>query len=75
MSMRAPELVKIIWRSLGPTRLNLVSDAMAALGMAAGPYRLGDFEVTVDATSARLADGRLAGSLLRLDAALRNLLA
>ena len=53
--------------------MNLVTDAMAALGMPAGRHLLGDFEVVVDATSARLADGTLAGSILSLDQALRNL--
>ena len=47
---------------------------MAALGMGPGVHLLGDFEVTVDAASARLADGTLAGSILSLDEALRNLI-
>ena len=46
---------------------------MAALGTPPGVHLLGDYEVTVDATSARLADGTLAGSILSLDQALRNL--
>jgi N-acetylglucosamine-6-phosphate deacetylase len=53
--------------------MNLVTDATAALGMPAGTHRLGDFEVMVDAASARLRDGTLAGSILSLDQALRNL--
>ena len=70
-----PALVGLAWRVLGPQRLNLVTDAMAALGMPPGTYRLGDLAVTVDADDARLADGTLAGSLLTLDRALRNLVA
>jgi N-acetylglucosamine-6-phosphate deacetylase len=42
--------------------------------MPPGRYRLGDYEATVDDTSARLPDGRLAGSRLSLDTALRNLI-
>ena len=68
-----PSVIKLVWQALGGERLNLVTDAMAALGMAAGKQLLGDYEVTVDATSARLADGTLAGSILSLDQALRNL--
>jgi N-acetylglucosamine-6-phosphate deacetylase len=68
-----PAIVALAWRMLGPRRLTLVTDAMAALGMPPGSHRLADFEVTVDATSARLADGTLAGSILSLDQALRNL--
>jgi N-acetylglucosamine-6-phosphate deacetylase len=70
-----PSVIKLVWQALGSKRLNLVTDAMAALGMPAGTHLLGDFEVTVDATSCRLADGTLAGSILSLDQALRNLVA
>jgi N-acetylglucosamine-6-phosphate deacetylase len=67
-------VIRLTWQALGPHRMNLVTDAMAALGMPAGRHSLGDFEVVVDATSARLADGTLAGSILSLDQALRNLI-
>ncbi|WP_420628916.1 N-acetylglucosamine-6-phosphate deacetylase [Candidatus Leptofilum sp.] len=69
-----PELVKMVWQLVGNGRLNLVTDAMAALGMPPGSYRLGDFDVTVDDTSARLPSGTLAGSILRMDTAVRNLI-
>ena len=67
-------VIKLAWQALGARRMNLVTDAMAALGMPPGRHLLGDFEVVVDATSARLADGTLAGSILSLDQALRNLI-
>jgi N-acetylglucosamine-6-phosphate deacetylase len=70
-----PAMVKLVWRALGPHRLNLVTDAMAALGMPPGAHLLADFEVLVDGVSARLPDGTLAGSILSLDQALRNLIA
>lgn len=66
-----PALVALVWRLLGPDRLNLVTDAMAAMGMTPGDYVLGDFRVSVDETSARLPDGTLAGCVLSLDAILR----
>jgi N-acetylglucosamine-6-phosphate deacetylase len=66
-----PALVKMIWLAKG-TRVSLVSDAMAALGMPAGTYRLNDFEVRVSESTARLPDGTLAGSILPLDQAVRN---
>ncbi len=66
-----PALVALVWRLLSPARLNLVTDAMAAMGMPPGEYALGDFRVTVDGASARLADGTLAGCVLSLDAILR----
>jgi N-acetylglucosamine-6-phosphate deacetylase len=70
-----PAVVSLAWKALGPHGLILVTDAMAALGMHPGQYRLGDFDVTVDQDAARLSDGTLAGSLLTLDAAVRNLMA
>ena len=69
-----PLMVKLAWKAKGGHGFTLVTDAMAALGMPAGAARLGDFDVIVDATSARLADGTLAGSILTEDAGLRNLM-
>lgn len=70
-----PGVVRLIWKIMGSERLVVVTDAMAAMGMPMGVYRLGDYEVQVDKTSARLADGTLAGSIVTLDQALRNLCA
>jgi len=70
-----PAIVKLIWQSKGHGQVNLVTDAMAALGNPPGRYQLGNFEVVVDETSARLNDGRLAGSILSLDQAVRNFVA
>ena len=70
-----PAVVALALQAAGPRRVNLVTDAMSALGMPPGRYRLGDEEVFVDDGSARLADGRLAGSVLSLDQAVRNLIA
>ncbi|MGE5123446.1 MAG: N-acetylglucosamine-6-phosphate deacetylase [Acidobacteriaceae bacterium] len=68
-----PAMVKLAWKMLGAGRMSLVTDAMAALGMPPGRYMLGSQSVIVDGTYARLEDGRLAGSLLSLDQAMRNL--
>lgn len=67
-----PAMVNLVWQLLGRERLNLVTDAMAAMGMPPGEYLLGDYRVTVDDTSARLPDGTLAGCTLSLDAILRR---
>jgi N-acetylglucosamine-6-phosphate deacetylase len=69
-----PEMVRLAWRLKGG-QLNLVTDAMAALGMADGVYQLGSQTVQVADGQARLADGALAGSVLALDEAVRNLIA
>jgi N-acetylglucosamine-6-phosphate deacetylase len=68
-----PALVKLAWQTAGQ-RLNLVTDAMAALGMPSGTYTLGDFRVTVDEVACRLPDGRRAGSILSMDTAVRQLI-
>ena len=68
-------MIGVIWRrALEGRRMSLVTDAMAALGMPAGKHLLGDYDVYVDETSARLSDGTLAGSILSLDQALRNVI-
>jgi len=61
-----------------PGRICLVTDASAAAGMAPGRYRLGGNLVEVrpgDDQAPRLADGTLAGSVLRMDRAVANAVA
>lgn len=70
-----PAWVKLAWQLTGPRRLNLVTDAMAALLMPAGTYYLADQMVAVGEDGAHLADGTIAGSILPLDQAVRNLIA
>jgi N-acetylglucosamine-6-phosphate deacetylase len=69
-----PNMVQFAWKILGPHRTSLVTDAVAALGMPPGEYRLGHRTAFADGSSVKLSDGHLAGSLLSLDQALRNLL-
>ena len=57
-------------------RVVLVTDAVAAAGMPPGTYDLGGQQVSVDPLGLpRRADGTLAGSGLRLDAAVANVVA
>jgi N-acetylglucosamine-6-phosphate deacetylase len=58
-----------------PERVILVSDGISATGMPDGTYQLGMFEVKVSGGVARNAEGKLAGSTLTLDRALRNMVA
>jgi N-acetylglucosamine-6-phosphate deacetylase len=69
-----PAIVDHVWRMAGPGRVSAVTDAIAALGMAPGRYQLGRIEVLVDDRAAT-SGGRLAGSVIGLDAALRNVAA
>ncbi|MGB0036287.1 MAG: N-acetylglucosamine-6-phosphate deacetylase [Candidatus Acidiferrales bacterium] len=50
----------------------LVSDGTSATGMSDGNYRLGNFEVSVKDGVCRNSEGKLAGSTLTIDRALRN---
>jgi N-acetylglucosamine-6-phosphate deacetylase len=70
-----PVAVEMAWRSLGPHRMSLVSDAAPALGAPYGRYDIGGFEIVYDDTGVRTVDGVLAGSALELDRAVRNLMA
>lgn len=65
-------LVRHVWQSASQ-RIAIVSDAQAALGMPDGEYLLGDTTLTVANGEARRSDGRLAGSVLAMDQAFRNI--
>jgi len=49
-----------------------VTDAISGAGMEPGIYKLDGQDILVDDTFARLPDGKLAGSVLTLDQAVRN---
>lgn len=69
-----PSVVRTALRCLGPERLILVTDAMAAAGMPDGDYELGpDHRVRLEGGAVRDTEGRLAGSALSLAAAVRCL--
>ncbi len=70
-----PSLVKLAYRMKGADGMILVTDAMGALGMPPGRYALGEHNVVVGEDDARLEDGTLAGSLLTMDQAVRNITA
>lgn len=59
----AHETVKAVYALLGRERIVLVTDAMAAAGMADGEYVLGSLAVRVEDGQARLAGGANAGAL------------
>jgi N-acetylglucosamine-6-phosphate deacetylase len=70
-----PAVLRLVDRACGRARLSAVTDATAALGMPAGTYTLAGGPVVLDGTSVRRPDGRLAGSALTADEALRRLAA
>ena len=67
-----PAIVRLVTNAKGTDRTVLITDATAATGMPNGRYRLGSFEV--DVRDGRCTyDGKLAGSVLTMDRAVRNL--
>lgn len=57
-----------------PHRIALVTDAMRACGLPDGTYKLYEYDVTVADGAARLADGTLAGSVLTMADAVKNMI-
>src|SRR5712671_6494735 len=66
-----PVIVELFLRAKGPDAAVLITDATAATGMPDGRYRLGSFEVEVK-DGRCMAGGKLAGSVLTMDRAVRN---
>jgi N-acetylglucosamine-6-phosphate deacetylase len=67
-----PAIVKLVADSKGPEQTVLITDSISATGMPNGRYRLGSFEVDVRDGKCK-ANGKLAGSVLTMDRAVRNL--
>jgi N-acetylglucosamine-6-phosphate deacetylase len=67
-----PAIVKLFARTKGSQQTVLITDAISATGMPDGRYHLGSFDVEVRDGKC-MADGRLAGSVLTMDRAVRNL--
>jgi len=69
-----PESVKMAY-SLSPSKLILITDAMSAMGLGTGTHSLGSMTVSVDRDKATLLNtDTLAGSVLSMDACVRNLI-
>jgi N-acetylglucosamine-6-phosphate deacetylase len=68
----APETARVAWRAAAG-RLGLVTDAITAAGVADGSYSLGNIDVEVHEGTVRGPDGVLAGSVLTMIEAVRNL--
>ena len=67
-----PAIVKLFAKAKDLEQTVLITDAISATGMPDGRYRLGSFEVDVRDGKC-MADGKLAGSVLTMDRAVRNL--
>jgi N-acetylglucosamine-6-phosphate deacetylase len=67
--------IQVLLGTKGFDTVLLASDATAATGMSDGNFHLGNFEVLVKDGVCRNAEGKLAGSTLTLDRALRYIVA
>ncbi len=67
-----PEMVKLLVKAKSAERVILVTDAISATGMGDGRFQLGGFKVEVRGDRCE-SEGRLAGSVLTLDRAVRNM--
>jgi N-acetylglucosamine-6-phosphate deacetylase len=67
----APEVVQLFLHAKGIERSILITDATAAAGMPDGTYQLGPIQVEVKDGKCTM-DGKLAGSVLTMDRAVRN---
>ncbi len=65
--------IRLLVRSKGPDRVLLITDGLAATGMPEGTYTLGEMEIVVKGPVACNRAGVLAGSVLTLDRAVRNM--
>lgn len=64
--------LRVAYKNKGTDKVLLVTDAMMACCMPDGKYSLGGQDVIVENGAARLLNGALAGSILTLDNAVRN---
>jgi N-acetylglucosamine-6-phosphate deacetylase len=68
-----PLAMKLVTKVKEMDKIILITDSIRAAGKPDGIYNLGDQEVIVADGEARLKDGTLAGSVLTLDKAVRNM--
>jgi N-acetylglucosamine-6-phosphate deacetylase len=69
-----PASMKILVQVKGVDKVILITDAIRGCGMPDGEYKIDDRIIHVHHGKAHLPDGTLAGSIITMDAALRNIL-
>ncbi|MBU0455492.1 MAG: N-acetylglucosamine-6-phosphate deacetylase [Pseudomonadota bacterium] len=69
-----PAILKLILTAKTTDRIILITDAIRAKQLPDGEYTLGTEKVIVKNESSRFVDGTLAGTVLRMDQAMRNMM-
>ncbi|MBD8588534.1 N-acetylglucosamine-6-phosphate deacetylase [Peribacillus castrilensis] len=67
-----PEMIKLAYNQITSERMILITDSLRAKWLEKGTYDLGGQPVNVDETKATLSDGTLAGSILKMNDAIKN---
>lgn len=67
-----PEMIKLAYNQITSERMILITDSLRAKWLEKGTYDLGGQPVNVDETRATLSDGTLAGSILKMNDAIKN---
>ncbi len=67
-----PAAIQALLKARTTDKVVLITDCMMAGGMDEGEYKLGDFDVIVKDGAVKLKSGSLAGSVLTLDKAVKN---
>lgn len=68
----SPNAIRLLYKCKGPDHIILITDSLEAKYLPDGIYALGGQDVNVKNGEARLEDGTLAGSTLKLNVGLRN---
>lgn len=68
-----PEMVRLAYDNITSSRMVMITDAMRAQGLPGGEYDLGGQIVHVTGDEARLKNGALAGSVLTMKQAVKNM--
>jgi N-acetylglucosamine-6-phosphate deacetylase len=69
----SPVILSLVYKLKGPDKIVLISDSVLANGLSDGRYEYEGRTVIIKDGAVRLEDGRLAGSTLSLDRAVRNM--
>lgn len=67
------DAIKVLYKIKGQDKITLITDGIEAKHLPDGKYKLGGQDVYVKGKEARLADGTLAGSTLKMNDAIRNM--
>lgn len=68
------EAIQVLYKTKGQDKICLVTDGIEAKHLPDGNYSLGGQPVIVKGKEARLADGTLAGSTLKMNVAIKNIM-